>query len=176
MQLSDYTYALPEELIAGVPPEARGSSRLMVVYKQTGSLEDKHYRDVTDYLKSGDVLVLNDTRVIKARLEAIKANGATRELIVLEKHGRDVDWHLHRIMHRGRLSDGDELRVGDANITVVKVLGDGIAEVKSSRDLLELTERCGTVPLPPYMHRYATPLDVERYQTVWAREKGSVAA
>ncbi|HEU4965863.1 MAG TPA: tRNA preQ1(34) S-adenosylmethionine ribosyltransferase-isomerase QueA [Candidatus Saccharimonadales bacterium] len=176
MQLSDYTYELPNGLIADVPPKVRGTSRLMVVHKQSGQLDDRKYRDATDYLSSGDVLVLNDTRVIKARLEAVKANGAARELIVLEKHGHDADWHLHRVMHRGRLSDGDKLRVGEADITVVKVLGDGIAEVKSSRDLLELTEQYGAVPLPPYMHRNATPLDVERYQTVWAKEKGSVAA
>jgi len=176
MKLSDYSYDLPEVLIADMPPTMRGASRLMVVHKQSGKLEDRKYGDVIDYLSAGDVLVLNDTRVIKARLEAVKANGAVRELIVLEKHGHDADWHLHRVMYRGRLSDGDELRVGEARITVVKVLGDGIAEVKSSQDLLDLTEQHGAVPLPPYMHRDATPLDVERYQTVWAKEKGSVAA
>lgn len=176
MKLSDYIYDLPETLIADMPPTVRGTSRLLVIQKQSGELADRHYGDVVDYLSKGDVLVLNDTRVIKARLEAVKANGAVRELIVLEKHGHDADWHLHRVMHRGRLSDGDELRVGDARITVTKVLGDGIAEVKSTQDLLDLTEKHGAVPLPPYMHRDATPLDVERYQTVWAKEKGSVAA
>lgn len=177
MRLSDYFYDLPDELIADTPPQVRGTSRLMVVHKQSGALEDIGYADVVQYLNPGDVLVLNDTRVIKARLTAVKANGATRELIVLEKHGHDADWHLHRVMyHRGRLSDGDELSVGEAKVSVLRVLEGGIAEVRSSHDLLELTETHGTVPLPPYMHREATPLDIERYQTVWAKEKGSVAA
>lgn len=176
MRLSDYTYDLPEALIADTPPTVRGTSRLLVVSKGARMLEDVYYADIVQYLNPGDVLVLNDTRVIKARLMATKANGASRELIVLEKHGHDADWHLHRVMYRGRLNDGDELRVGPAGITVTKVLGSGIAEVKSTYDLLDLTEQYGTVPLPPYMHREATLLDVERYQTVWAKEKGSVAA
>jgi S-adenosylmethionine:tRNA ribosyltransferase-isomerase len=127
-------------------------------------------------LEPGDLLVLNDTRVIKARLIATKDNGAKRELIILEKHGSDADWHTHKVMYRRKLAEGDHLMVGNANITVQEILGDGLAIVRSSQDMLELADKFGQVPLPPYMHREATPMDTERYQTVWAKEQGSVAA
>lgn len=176
MKLSDYWYELPAELVADKPPEIRGTSRLLVVSRDNGSLNDSRYADVADWLQAGDLLVLNDTKVIKARLLARKANGAERELIILEKHGRQDDWHRHRVLYRRRLAVGDELYIGNDRITVEELLGDGLASVKSSADLLELAERYGQVPLPPYMHRQATPLDTERYQTIWAKQQGSVAA
>lgn len=176
MRVSDYTYDLPDELIADHPPTARGASRLLVLDKNTGAIQDKKYGDIIDFLEPGDVLVLNDTKVIKARIQATKQNGAKRELVILEKHGEHDDWHRHKVMYRGRLSAGDVLTVGNANLLVEDILGDGLAIIKSERDLLELTEKHGSVPLPPYMRRDATPLDIERYQTVWAEEKGSVAA
>lgn len=176
MRVEDYTYQLPDNLIADTPPEQRGASRLLVLDRNTGAITDSLYRNVADYLHEGDVLVINDTKVIKARLKARKQNGVERELIVLEKHGSDTDWHRHTVMYRRRLTAGDVLTVGSANLRVLEVQGDGIALVESDQDLLDLTEKYGTVPLPPYMHRDATPLDTERYQTVWANQKGSVAA
>ena len=176
MKLSDYVYDLPERLIADEPPAVRGTSRLLVVGRQTGDLQDSRYANVGNYLQSGDVLVLNDTKVIKARLMAVKPDGTQRELIILEKHGRSDDWHTHKVMYRRKLAAGETLRVGNANIQVKEILGDGLAIVNSSRDMLELADEYGHVPLPPYMHRDATPLDTERYQTIWAKEKGSVAA
>lgn len=176
MRVTDYTYDLPDKLIADQPPAVRGTSRLLVVNRDTGELRDKHYSDVADFLNAGDVLVLNDTKVIKARLQAVKQNGAKRELIILEKHGQHDDWHRHKVMYRGRLSAGDVLTVADVTLQVEDILGDGLATIKSEHDLLQLTDQHGSVPLPPYMHRDATPLDIERYQTVWAEERGSVAA
>ena len=176
MKLSDYVYDLPERLIADKPPVVRGTSRLLVVRQHSDSLEDARYADVGQYLRRGDVLVLNDTKVIKARLQAIKQNGAKRELIILEKHGRSDDWHTHKVMYRRKLAVGETFRIGDATVLVKDILGDGLAIVNSSRDMLELADEYGHVPLPPYMHRDATPLDTERYQTIWAKEKGSVAA
>lgn len=176
MNISEYSYDLPDELIADVPPVERGTSRLLVLHRSGGGLEDAHYADIATYLEPGDVLILNDTKVIKARLEATKANGAIRELIILEKHGSADDWYRHKVLYRRKLAAGDELRVGDATIVVEEILGDGLAVVRSSQDLLELADQYGKVPLPPYMHRDATPMDVERYQTVWAKESGSVAA
>lgn len=176
MKISDYEYGLPDELIADEPPKVRGASRLIVVNRKTGAVADKSYGDIVTYLQAGDVLVLNDTKVIKARIKAIKQNGAERELIVLEKHGKVDDWHKHMVMYRRKMVAGDVLLVGDAKLEVLEVLGDGLAIAKSDVDLLELTEKEGSVPLPPYMHRDATPLDIERYQTVWAKDKGSVAA
>ena len=176
MQLSDYSYTLPEELIAHQPPRLRGTSRLLVLHKDQGTLEDSRYAAVAEFLKQGDLLVLNDTKVIKARLLTHKSSGAERELIVLEKHGHDDDWHRHKVLYRRSLHAGENLKVGDAEIAVEQILGNGLAIVKSSTDLLELADRFGEVPLPPYMHREASALDVERYQTVWAKQQGSVAA
>jgi S-adenosylmethionine:tRNA ribosyltransferase-isomerase len=148
-----------------------------VLDRNTGAVRDSWYKDMAEVFQPGDVLVINDTKVIKARLNVTKeSNGAERELVVLEKHGFDADWHRHKVMYRRRLAVGDVLTIGDARITVEEILGDGLAIVQSTQDLLELTEKYGSVPLPPYMHRDATPMDVERYQTVWADEKGSVAA
>ena len=176
MKLSDYNYDLPDSLIATEPPKVRGTSRLLVLDLQTGAILDKKYADIADFLVAGDLLVLNDTRVIKARLKAIKDNGAQREIILLEKHSFDNDWHRHRVLYRRKLNVGDKLQVGAAQLIVEEIQGDGLAIIRSSQDLLELAEIYGEVPLPPYMHRDATALDVERYQTIWADEQGSVAA
>lgn len=176
MKVADFDYGLPEELIAERPPEVRGESRLLVLNRESGAVEDRKYGDVVDYLEAGDVLVLNDTRVIKSRLIAVKENGAERELMILEKHGEDTDWHHHRVLYHGHISAGDVLGVGEGRIIVEQIVGGGIAEVKSDVDLLELAEKYGNVPLPPYIKREATEEDVRRYQTLWARDAGSAAA
>lgn len=176
MKLSEFYYELPDSLIADEPTKTRGSSKLLVLGRKTGKIEDKNYSDVADFLNNGDVLVLNATKVIKARLKATKDNGAVRELILLEKHSFDNDWHRHRVLYRRKLNIGDKLRVGNANLVVEQIQGDGLALVQSDCDLLELAKEFGEVPLPPYMHRDATPLDTIRYQTIWAKEEGSVAA
>ncbi len=176
MKLSDYNYDLPEELIVDRPPKVRGQSNLLVLDRQNQTIVNKKYFEIVDQLEAGDLLVINETKVIKARLEAVKANGAKRELVVVEKHGRVDDWHLHKVVYRGRLKAGDELMVDNNKLEVVEILGDGIALIKSDVDLLELCQKFGTPPLPPYMKRKATKSDIERYQTVWARQAGSVAA
>jgi len=176
MKLSDYNYQLPKSLIASMPSKVRGSSRLLVLNRKTGAILDKKYSDITEFLEAGDVLVLNDTKVIKARLTVLKENGLKSELIILEKHSFDNDWHRHRVLYRRKLHVGDELRLNDAIIVVEEVQDGGLAIVRCNQDLLELSDKVGSVPLPPYMHRNAMPIDVKRYQTIWANEKGSVAA
>lgn len=176
MNVSDFDYNLPEELIASEPPKERGGSRLLMLDRSTGKITDSMYRNVAEFLRPNDVLILNNSRVIKARLKGVKQNGAERELVVLEKHSHDNDWHEHKVMYRRKLAVGDEIMVGDTKITVKEILGDGLAIVQSDTDLLEVTEQHGTVPLPPYMRRDANDADIERYQTVWAKDKGSVAA
>jgi len=176
MQLSDYNYELPSELIATRPPKNRGSSRLLFLKRQTGELQDSHYFNLADFLTAGDTIVLNDTRVIKARLRVKKDNGAEREIVLLEKHSFDNDWFRHRIMYRRKLNVGDKLTIGDAQLLVEEIEGDGLAIVRSTKDLLKIADEYGEVPLPPYMHRDATPMDIKRYQTLWAKDKGSVAA
>jgi S-adenosylmethionine:tRNA ribosyltransferase-isomerase len=176
MQLSDFHYDIPDELIADQPAKTRGTSRLLVLNRSTGQVEDRSYKDCVDYLNPGDVLIINDTKVIKARLLATKENGAVRELILVEKHGRSDDWHTHKVIYRRSLHAGDTLTIGNDKIEVAEILDGGMAIIKSQRDLLSIADEHGTVPLPPYMKRQATDDDVQRYQTVFAREEGSVAA
>ncbi len=175
MRVSDYDYNLPEDRIATRPPAVRGTTRLLVLDKTAGSTEDRHYTDLIDYLGAGDVLVLNDTRVIPARLEVFTAAGAKREILVLEKH-HDTNTHEMRVMYRGTLRAGDVLKVHDQTIAVTSVLEGGLAMVRSDSDLYQLATKYGQVPLPPYMHREADQSDAERYQTMFAQEQGSVAA
>lgn len=176
MKISDFDYSLDERLIADRPPAVRGQSNLLVLEKSTQTITKRQYGDVVDYLSAGDVLVINDTKVLKARLIAHKTTGVERELIVLESHAQQDNWHHHRVMHRGRIRAGEILTVGDYQLEVIEVLGGGVAEVKSRVDLLTICEECGTPPLPPYMNRRADASDIERYQTVWAKNIGSVAA
>lgn len=176
MQLSDFSYDIPDELIADVPPAVRGESRLLVLDRQTGTTSDQMYADCVNYFRTGDVLVINDTKVIKARLLVHKATGAERELILVEKHGVVDDWYTHKVIYRRSLRAGDKLFVGEDTLEVVEILGNGLAVIRSSRDLLQVADEHGTVPLPPYMKRRATSADEERYQTVFAEHTGSVAA
>jgi len=175
MQVSDYTYQLPEKRIAQFPPEQRGASRLLVLGRKSGEVEHRHYGDMVDYLNPGDVVVLNDTRVIKARLEAKNAAGQSRELLLLEDH-HTTDLTKRKVLYRGKIRAGEVLTIKGVKVEVEYVHEGGIAEIKSSQNLLELANHEGTVPLPPYMHREATPEDATRYQTVFANEAGSVAA
>ena len=196
MLVSDYSYDLPEERIAKFPPEERGSTRLLVLNRQNGSIEDSYYRNLDEFLNPGDVLILNDTRVMQSRLFCELPDGRKRELVVLEKHGDEPQ----RVMYRGKLHDGDKLYVLDGRPSLVDIqssfnenkkecedrprpevfvkhiLGNGIAEVESEVPLADLAEKYGTVPLPPYLHRDAEDSDKKRYQTVWAKNMGSAAA
>ena len=172
MLVSDYTYELPEDRIAKFPPEERGSTRLLVIDRKTGATKDSYYRNLDEFLDPGDVLILNDTRVMHSRIFCKLPDGRERELVVLEKHGDEPQ----RVMYRGKLHDGDELSVGDEKVIITKILGNGIAEAESATPLAELAEKYGTVPLPPYLHRDATEEDTKRYQTVWAKNMGSAAA
>ncbi|MBR5027155.1 tRNA preQ1(34) S-adenosylmethionine ribosyltransferase-isomerase QueA [Candidatus Saccharibacteria bacterium] len=174
MLVSDFNYDLPEERIAKFPPKVRGTTRLLAINRRTGELTDSYYAKLADFLNPGDVLILNDTRVMHSRLFTELPDGRERELVVLEKHG-DEPQH---VMYRGKLHDGDVLTVKGSSekVNVVSILGNGIAEVTSDSPLDVLTEKYGNVPLPPYLHRDATESDKERYQTVWAKNMGSAAA
>lgn len=174
MLVSDYNYDLPDERIAKYPPAERGSTRLLVLSRATGEIQDSYYRDLDIFLHPGDVLILNDTRVMQSRLFCSLPDGRPRELVVLEKHGLEPQ----RVMYRGKLHDGNILTINnsDEKITVTKILGNGIAEVESAIPLADLAETYGTVPLPPYLHRDAEDTDKQRYQTVWASQMGSAAA
>lgn len=174
MLVSDFNYDLPEERIAKFPPKVRGTTRLLAINRKTGELTDSYYRNLDEFLNPGDVLILNNTKVMHSRLFCHLPDGRERELVVLERH---ADEPLN-VLYRGKLHDGDILTVNDSDekVKVVKVLGNGIAEVESKTPLETLAEKYGDVPLPPYLHRDATEADKERYQTVWAKNTGSAAA
>lgn len=173
MKVEDYTYNLPKDKIAAHPPKVRGDAKLLVLNRKSGAIEDKQYSDLIDYLKPGDVLVLNDTKVLPARLMGVDEDGIEHELLVLEKHASGT---FDRVLYRGRLEEGQILQVTDHDVTIVHLEEGGIAQVESEADLLELAQKHGDVPLPPYMKRDATPEDIERYQTAFASQVGSVAA
>lgn len=175
MLVTDFDYELPQELIAQHPMEPRDHSRLLVVDKKTGEIEHKHFYDLVNYLKPGDVLVFNDTRVIPARLHGTKDTGAHVEVFLLTR--RDAtDWEVlvrpgKKLQVGAKINFSDELSCEVIEYTdfggrVVRFKYDGIFE--------EILDRLGETPLPPYI---TAPLeDKERYQTVYNRERGSAAA
>ena len=180
MLVSDFNYNLPENKIAIRPPKVRGTTRLLILNRQTGDITDSKYANLADFLEPGDLIVLNDTRVMRSRVFTELPDGRPRELVVLEKHDGEID----HVMYRGKLHAGDQLTVKnvandnktDDIITIKEILGNGTATVTANRDLTKIVADYGNVPLPPYLHRDADKDDIKRYQTVWAKELGSAAA
>jgi S-adenosylmethionine:tRNA ribosyltransferase-isomerase len=182
LKTADFDYQLPDGLIAK-RPVSRGGSKLLVLEKSTGRILDRLYGEMVDFMAAGDLLVLNDTKVFKSRLMTTKSSGAKREVLLLEKHHRQYQQqpgqHQHRAICKGKVSLGEYLLVdgsSDCRLKVEEVLGQGLVIVSSQQNLASVTKRFGTVPLPPYMHRLATCEDEKNYQTVFAKNQGSVAA
>ncbi len=176
MKTHDFWYDLPEELIAQTPLEKRDSSRLLVLDKETGQVNHKHFYDVLDYLQPGDCLVMNDSRVLPARLLGHRPTGGAVELLLLRDLG-EGRWEC--LAKPGRKCQaGQELLFGDGLLTatVVAVQEDGnrIVQFRYEGIFLEILEQLGKMPLPPYIK--AELQDQERYQTVYSRQTGSAAA
>jgi len=174
MRLAEFDYALPEELIAQHPAGARAGSRLLHLDAASGRIADLAFADLPSLVDKRDTLVVNDTRVIKARLAGAKASGGRIELFIERVTGTREALALIRSSHHPR--EGGELVVGDgARVSVVGREGD-LYRVRFAEDVLALLERCGAVPLPPYIRHAPGPQDAERYQTVYATQPGAVAA
>lgn len=176
MNKSDFDFYLPEELIAQTPLEKRDTSRLLHLDKQTGEIEHKHFYDIKQYLHAGDCLVLNDSRVLPARLIGSRPTGGAVELVLLKDIG-DNRWEC--LSRPGRKTKpGQELIFGNGELTAVvqEVTLGGNRIVKFSYEgiFLEILERLGKMPLPPYIKEELQ--DSERYQTVYSKELGSAAA
>ena len=176
MKKSDFYYDLPEELIAQTPIPERDHSRLLVLDRKTGSIEHRHFYDLIDYLQEGDCLVINDSRVLPARLLGCRSSGGSVELVLLRDLG-DGRWEC--LSRPGRKTKpGTELSFGDGELmaTVQEVAegGNRIVQFHYEGIFLEVLERLGKMPLPPYIK--AELQDAERYQTVYSRELGSAAA
>ena len=175
MLVTDFDYDLPQELIAQHPMEPRDHSRLLVVDKKTGEIEHKHFYDLVNYLKPGDVLVFNDTRVIPARLHGTKDTGAHVEVFLLTR--RDAtDWEVlvrpgKKLQVGAKINFSDEL---SCEVIEHTDFGGRVVHFKYEGIFEEILDRLGETPLPPYI---TAPLeDKERYQTVYNRERGSAAA
>ncbi len=177
MKKSDFTYDLPEELIAQTPLEKRDGSRLLVLDKKTGRTEHRHFYQIGQYLKPGDCLVINDTRVIPARLYGQKTGtGGAAEVLLLKDLGQNA-WEC--IVYPGRrLKAGAQLTFGDGRLTatVRQVLENGnrIIDFCYQGVFLEILDQLGEMPLPHYIKEKLA--DPGRYQTVYSREPGSAAA
>ncbi|CAN5764508.1 tRNA preQ1(34) S-adenosylmethionine ribosyltransferase-isomerase QueA [soil metagenome] len=174
MLTSDLDYALPEALIAQHPAEPRDASRLMVLNAARGTIEHHTFRELPLFLRPGDALVLNETKVLPARLKTRKPTGGEVELLFLRDLGPDRGdaWEV-LVRPARRLKPGLRLLAGDAKLDLVENLGEGRWSV-SAPDVPGLLEKHGKMPLPPYIE--ATPEAEARYQTVYAREPGSAAA
>ena len=177
MNTDDFDYELPEELIAQTPLKVRDSSRLLVLDKKTGSVEHKHFTDIIDYLEVGDTLVLNDTKVLPARLIGVKeSTGAVIEILLL-KNINDDNWEcLVKPARRVKVGDIVSFGNGELKAKCTDIFDEGIRhfELIYKGILLEILEELGTMPLPPYIHEKLE--DQSRYQTVYAKEVGSAAA
>lgn len=180
---SAFDYDLPAELIASVPAARRDESRLLILDRRTASLAHRQFRDIASYVESGDVLVLNETRVLPARLLGRKPTGGRGEVLLLHPHaadaGMDTDTWTALVRPGAKLRPGTVLEVGpELSVEIDEAAPDGSRTVRLRTPLgtAAALERYGRVPLPPYIAREPTAEDVERYQTVYARVPGSVAA
>jgi len=179
VRTSDFDYELPKELIAQYPAERRDESRLLVLRRDDGGIEHRRFSEIDEFLQSGDLLVVNETEVIPARLLGKKrVTGGAVEVFLLEEieAGR---WEV-LVRPAARIRQGTELEFGDGRLiaSVVRELDGGkrIVDLSSAGDLGAALDEMGRVPLPPYIDREAEDSDRERYQTVYARERGAVAA
>lgn len=181
MQLTDFDFLLPDELIAQVPTARRDASRLLCLDRQSTTVESREFVDILEYFKSGDVLVINDTRVIPARLLGRKQTGGKVEIFLVRQYSNDTQTEEWLCLTKS----SKPLRIG----TVVNFATDFSAEVLEemeapyrrvrfhcSGDFMQKVEEVGHLPLPPYIKREDSQEDHSRYQTVFAREKGAVAA
>lgn len=180
MHINDFDYYLPEEQIAQHPADKRDASRLLVIDRKTGRLEHKHFYDILDYLHPGDCLVMNNSKVIPARLFGIKEiTGAKVEFLLIKRIKDDI-WEA-MVRPGKKLHVGDRVSFTDDGTLSAKIIehGEGgtrIVGFEYEGDFHELLDRIGRIPLPPYIERESDDEDRERYQTVYCKEEGSVAA
>ena len=175
---SDYDFELPPDRIAQAPAPRRDESRLMVVHRDTGTLEHRRFGDVATLIPPGDLLVVNRTRVFRARLLGTRQSGAPAEILLLRRTGDGERWEA-MVSPGGKLKPGRRVHVApgfDVVIESITERGTRIVRLECAGDVDAAIERHGHIPLPPYIERGDVAADAERYQTVYARESGSVAA
>ena len=174
---SHYDFDLPVERIAQFPPERRGESRLLVLNRSTGEITHHRFADLADLIPAGDALVLNTTRVFRARLLGVRDNGTPAEVLLLRSLG-GLEWEA-MVHPGGKLKPGRVVKFADdfnAEILATTERRTRVVRLNTPLDIEDAIEKYGHVPLPPYITRNDEAADAERYQTVYAKESGSVAA
>ena len=177
MKTSDFYYDLPEELIAQTPLEPRDSSRLMILHKKTGEIEHRHFYDILDYLNEGDCLIMNDSRVLPARIYGVKDETNANVEFLLLNCIEGKKWEaLAKPGKRAKIGTSFSFGDGLMHCKVIDILDDGnrILGFECEGNFYENLDKLGQMPLPPYIHEKLK--DKERYQTVYSREIGSAAA
>ena len=176
LKTHDFWYDLPEELIAQTPLQKRDTSRLLVLGRDTGAVEHKHFYNILEYLQPGDCLVMNDSRVLPARLLGHRPTGGAVEILLLQDRGNNCWECLCKPGRKMQVGQSVIFGVGELTATVKEVtdMGNRIVEFSYEGIFLEVLERLGKMPLPPYIKEELA--DQERYQTVYSREVGSAAA
>lgn len=177
MNKQDFYYELPEELIAQEPLKDRTSSKLLVLNKNTGGIEHKHFKDIVNYLNKGDCLVINDTKVIPARLLGIKKDTQAHvEILLLNRKDKNIWEAIVRPGKKLKPNTSVVFGNGELECTILDIVNDGnrLVEFKYSGIFEEILDRLGEMPLPPYIKQKLK--DKDRYQTVYAKNEGSAAA
>jgi len=178
MRIEEFDYHLPRSLIAQYPSSQRGETLLMILRRQTGPMEHQAFQDITRYLHAGDLLVMNNTRVLPARLIGKKETGGRIEMLLIPSwNGAQGEWKA-LIKGAGKVKRGARIRFEPEFQGEIEEVKDGKGRVIFSYqgEVIELLQKIGHIPLPPYIKRGDEPLDRERYQTVFAERDGSIAA
>ena len=178
MKIEEFDYSLPKSLIAQYPSPARDDSRLMVLHRCSAEIEHRGFKDILEYLRPGDLLVVNDTRVLPARLIGKKASGGKCELLFVPSwNGSHGNWEV-LVKGTGKVKAGSRIRFApgiDGELVEIKE-GRGKLRFSGSVETRDVLEKMGRIPLPPYIKREDEPLDRERYQTIFAESDGAIAA
>jgi len=178
MRIEEFDYTLPPSLIAQYPPPQRGDSRLMVLHRSQGAIEHRDFRDILDYFHPGDLLVMNNTRVLPARLIGKKETGGRCELLLIPSwNGGQGRWEV-LIKKSKKIGREARIRFGEGLYGEVKEVKNGRGKISfcGQGDVRGILQKIGHIPLPPYIKREDEPLDKDRYQTMFAERDGSIAA
>jgi len=178
MRVEEFDYTLPLSLIAQYPTPQRGDSRLMVLHRGRGTIEHRDFRDILDYLQPGDLLVVNNTRVLPARLIGKKETGGKCEILLIPSwNGAKGVWEV-LIKGARKMKRGARIQFGEGLYGEVKEVGNGKGKIcfSGQKEVMEILRKIGHIPLPPYIKREDEPLEKDRYQTIFAERDGSIAA
>jgi len=170
--ITDFDFYLPEHLIAQYPADRRDDSRLLVYDRGTGEIKDKIFKEIVSEISPNDFLVINNTKVLRARLYGRKKTGGKVEILILNVTGD----YACEAMTKGNIKCGDEIFFNDYAGTIIDIKENGIRIIEFSANIFEIMDSIGHVPLPPYVKRSDEQIDRERYQTVYSCKPGSVAA